>query len=73
MKIQLRQLDGATLCIDVPPETFVAESKQPIEDRTGSRVELFCSGKQLDDGKTLKQYDVKNGSIVKYRIIKNIE
>ena len=70
MKIHLRLLNGAMVGIDVTPETFVAEIKQPIEDRTGSRVALFYSGKQLDDGKTLKQYDVKNGSIVKYRIIK---
>jgi len=68
MKIQLRQLNGAMLSIDVTPATFVAEIKQPIEDRTGSQVALFYSGKQLDDKKTLKQYDMKNGSIVTYRI-----
>ena len=68
MKIQLRQLNGAMLCIDVTPATFVAEIKQPIEDRTGSRVALFYSGKQLDDKKTVTHYDMKNGSIVTYRI-----
>jgi hypothetical protein len=70
MKIQLRQLNGVMLCIDATPATLVSEIKKPIEDRIaeGRQVALFYSGKQLDDGKTLKQYDMKNGSIVSYRI-----
>lgn len=62
MQIFVKTLSGKTITLDVAPNSTVEEVKQKIEDKDGTPPylqRLRFSSKYLEDGKTLKEYNIE--------------
>lgn len=60
MTIFIKTLNGRSLTFEVQPTDTVNKLKQLVEERQGPSpgMRLLFGGKQLDDGKTLKDYNI---------------
>jgi ubiquitin len=68
-KIQVffKTLTGGTLTLELDPNESIENVKKLIHEKQGippAEQRLVFSGKELTDGKTLKDYDIKGESTV---------
>mmetsp|Transcript_44370 Transcript_44370/g.70255 ORF Transcript_44370/g.70255 Transcript_44370/m.70255 type:complete len:156 (+) Transcript_44370:75-542(+) len=67
MELSVKTLAGKTVTVEVEEGETIGDIKAKIQDKEGippKEQRLIFGGKQLDDRKTLQQYDIKEDSVI---------
>ena len=65
MQIKIKTDTGETITLDVEPSHTILYLKEQIQDKVGiprKQQHLKFAGKTLEDGRTLSDYKIQNGS-----------